>query len=109
MARQELSSAYCWIKKKPGEGQKGFEQDLICRWLSKWESCTLASLHWDPPATLDDLYERLEGVDDAKVQEEGPTQVVVVCTFPRSRKKLAELKAFGPHKPGRCTFVLSQK
>ncbi len=87
----------------------GMNPELICRWLSKWESCTIADLKQNPPETLDDLYKRLAGVDDAKVQEVDSTQVVVVCTFPRSRKKLAELEAFGPHKPGRCIFVFSQK
>lgn len=82
----------------------GMNPEVICRWLSKWEPCTLASLHSDPPETLDDLHKRLEGVDDVKVQEVDPTQVVVICTFPRSRKKLAELEASGPHKPGRCTL-----
>ncbi len=86
----------------------GLKQELICRWLSKWGPCTIADLHGNPPETLDDLYERLRGVDDAKVQEVDSTQVVVVCTFPRSRKELAELEAFGPHKPGRCIFVFSQ-
>jgi len=87
----------------------GMNPELICRWLSEWEPCTLAGLHSDPPETLDDLNERLANVDDAKVQEVDSTRVVVVCTFPRSRKKLAELEAFGPHKPGRCIFVFSQK
>jgi|GEM_PF-7036002 len=45
------------------------------------------------PQSMEALRERLAGADDAILQETGPTQGVVICTFRRSRKILEELGA----------------
>ncbi len=100
MTQPESSACQlCWI-------QTEFGNQTICRSLEE-KPCTVADLGSVPmPASIEKLRERLAGVSDAILQEEGPTQAVVVCTFPRKKNSLElELGAIGRHKPGWRSFT----